>query len=761
MNKAYRFVGKTTPRRDGVDIVTGGAQFVNDLHIPHMLYGKVLRSPHAHAKIKKIDKTKAMKLPGVKAVLTYKDIPDIKRGNPRHMAVLDCKLRYVGDAVALVAAQTLEAAEEALDYIDVEYEKLKPVFDVKDAMSPDAPQLYDQFSGNTIPTNVPIFGGKPLDHVLMGNVAKGFSEAEIIVEEEGSYSNIPSPMPLESNGVVASWDSPTEITVWVSCQNAYMDRLILCSSLGPGIDVHLNVGHCGGSFGGKSIMYWQQIMQTIFLARAAGRPVKMYHTKEEQLATSVLRLASHFRAKLGIKKDGTVTAVSGNWIINTGAYSAATQGQIAVGCGEIQLMLRCPNWDLKTTLVCSNRPASGVVRGFGGQELKASFAPILHLAMEKADIDPVVFYKKNWVKPGDGYFWRDSDWNICRTVDYTEAIDQGANRFGWKEKWKGWLKPTEIQGSKRFGVGVGVHGNADAGEDVSEAYVKLNPSGTAMVYSSVCEHGQGQPSSLCKMVAEILQIPLDRVSMIPCNPELSPFEFGSAGSRGTYAIGSAWIQAAEDARSKLLQYGAKALNVSPEVLETVDGKIYVRDDPKKSISWRGALGLERTCLGFGRFEPDYTMPNFMAIFVEVRVDVETGKVDLVRVVAATDVGQIIDPQGLANQLHGALGTAGIDSATFEETILDKTTGRIVGANMIDYKWRTFQELPLFENVILETPFATHRFRAIGVGEITPAPGPSAVLMAVSNAIGVRLRNYPATPSTVLKAIASTRGGQKK
>jgi CO/xanthine dehydrogenase Mo-binding subunit len=564
-------------------------------------------------------------------------------------------------------------------------------------------------------------------------------------------------MASEAAGIVARWDGPHKLTVWLSTQSANMDRLILCSSLGPSVDVEVKGGPCGGSFGNKSLMYWQLLMQTILLAEAAKRPVKMCLTKEEQLATSVLRLASHFQAKVGMKKDGTVTAVSGNWIINTGSYSCATQGQIAVGLGEIQLLLRCRNWNLKTKLVCSNRSPSGVVRGFGGQELKAALAPVLHLAMEKTGIDPLEFYKKNWVKPGDGYLWRDSDWNVCRSVDYRKAMEKGAKLFEWEKKWKGWLTPTAIEGSKRFGVGVGVHGNADAGEDVSEAYVRLDPAGRAMIYSSVCEHGTGQRTNLCKMVAEVLQLPMERINITPPEPALSPFEFGAAGSRGTYAIGSAFISAAEDAKSKLLQYGAKVLQSEPENLDTADGMIYAKNDPGKRISWRGALGIDHTCLGYGRFEPDYTMPNFMIIFVEAGVDVDTGKVSLVRIVAGTDVGQIIDPLALTNQLYGSLGTAGIDSATFEETVFDPVTGRILGANMLDYKWRTFEELPIFETAILETPFPSHRFQAIGVGEITTAPGPSAVLMAVSNAIGTRLRDYPITPNKVLSALGAISG----
>ena len=211
------------------------------------------------------------------------------------------------------------------------------------------------------------------------------------------------------------------------------------------------------------------------------------------------------------------------------------------------------------------------------------------------------------------------------------------------------------------------------------------------------------------------------------------------------------IAAAEDAKEKLFELTAPMLGVAPQALETVDGIISVKGDPGKKIPWK-AMGVDRTLTGYGRFEPDYTMANCMMTFVEVEVDTETGRVKLFRVVNTTDVGQIIDPLGLEGQLNGCLGSAGIDSALFEETILDRSTGHILNANMIDYKWRTFSQLPVIDNVTLETPFPSHRFRAIGVGEVATAPGPIAVLIAVSNAIGVWLHEYPVTPEKVLKAL---------
>jgi CO/xanthine dehydrogenase Mo-binding subunit len=755
----YRFIGKTTPRRDATALVTGGARFLNDIKLPGMLYGKVLRSPHAHALIKGIDKSAAEKLQGVKAVLTWEDVPDWKGGTPRYTRILDRKVRYVGDAVALVAATTEEIASEALALIEVDYEVLPAVLDMEDALNPGAPQLYEEFPGNVVTPGMPFFGPKCLKEVVMGDVEQGFREADVITEGTFSYDNFPNPMPPEPPGAIALWEEPNKVTLWVSNQSPYMDKITLTHVMARKVDVRIIGGPCGGSYGSK-MMSWQVQTYAVLLSRATGKSVKIIFSKQEHLAAFTLRPASRMKARVGMKRDGTVTAVAGDWIIDTGYYSMTTQSQVAVGCGEVQIPVRCANWNLKPVIACTNRSASGIVRGFGGQELKCALIPLLSLAMDKAGVDPLEFFKKNYVKPGEGYIWRDGLWYTYRGVDYTPAMDRGADVFGWKEKWKGWLQPTSTSGAKRVGVGVGVHGDADIGEDSSEAQVRLNPrDGTAILFSCLSEHGTGQTTNFLKMVAEVLQLPVERVSLSPSDTLVNPYEFGPAGSRGTFAIGTAIIEAAEDARKKLFELLAPQLDTSPEFMETVDGMVFRKANPDRKLPWK-AVSIDRTITGYGRFEHDNSLTNCMMSFVEVEVDIETGKVILLRVVNATDVGQIIDPQGLEGQLNGCLGSAGIDTAIFEETILDRRSGHMLNANMIDYKWRTFAELPVIENVVLETPFPSHRFHAIGAGEIATSPGPSAVLMAVSNAVGRWLHHYPLTPDRVLAALGKTGDARK-
>lgn len=750
MGETFRHIGKKKARVDALDIVTGKAKFLKDLKFPEMLHGAVLRSPHPHALIKEIDRTEAENFPGVRAILTWKDVPDWRGGTPRYTRILDEKVRYVGDAVALIAAEEEEIAREAAKRIRVQYEILPAVFDMDEAQKPDAPQLYEQFPGNVVTPGMPFFGPKSLREVVMGDVAKGFQEAEVISEGTFGYENIPNPIPPEPPGVIALWEEPNHLTLWVSNQASYMDKITLFHVTNRGVNVRTIGGPCGGSFGSK-FMSWQIQCYAALLSRATGKPVKLVLTKEEHLATFTLRPASRIYAKVGMKKDGTLTAIQGDWWIDTGYYSMTTQAQVAVGCGELQIMAQCPNWDLRTKIICTNRNASGIVRGFGGQELKCAFIPLLSLCMEKAEIDPLEFLKKNFVRPGGGYFWRDGVWYDYRGIDYRKAMDAGAERFGWKEKWKGWLKPTSVDGLKRRGVGVGIHGNADIGEDASEAYVRLYPDATATIHSCVTEHGTGQITNYIRMVAEVLKIPMEWVSMTPADSMTTPYEFGPAGSRGTYAIGSAVIAAAEDAKKRLIELFAKKMRLQPQDLDTEDGYVFVKTRPEEKLSWK-AMSVDRTITGYGRFEPDYSLTNCMISFVEVEVDTETGKLTLLRVVNATDVGRIIDPPGLENQLNGCLGSGGIDSAVFEEMVLDRKRGYLLNINLIDYKWRTFLELPEIKNVVLETPMPTHRFQAVGVGEIATSPGPSAVLMAVSNAIGRWVHHYPLTPERILTAL---------
>ncbi len=307
MGEQYRYIGKPMKRRDAEDIVTGAALYLDDVKFQHVLHGKVLRSPYAHALIKKIDKSKAEELPGVKAVLTWEDIPDWRGGTPRKVRVLDKKVRYVGDAVALVAATTEEIAEEALELIEVEYKVLPAVLDIDSALKAGAPLIYDEFPGNIVPGGTIIYGPKCLKGVKSGDVDKGFAEADVIAEGTFGYENIPNALPPESVGAVAMWEEPNRATVWGTSQAPYMDKVTLFHVFNRQVEIRSIGNHVGGSFGTK-IMCWQVQAYAVLLSRATGKPVKVMFTKEEHMAAFTLRVGSRIHARVGMKKDGTLTA---------------------------------------------------------------------------------------------------------------------------------------------------------------------------------------------------------------------------------------------------------------------------------------------------------------------------------------------------------------------------------------------------------------------------------------------------------------------
>ena len=310
----YRYIGKATRRRDALDVVTGATRYLNDIPFADLLHARVLRSPHPHAVIRRIDTGRAQALPGVKAVLTWEDVPDWRGGTPRVVRILDRKVRCVGDAVALVAAATEAIAREALGLIDVEYEILPAVFDPEEALQPGAPHLYDELPGNILTPGTPTFGPDCLTQVVMGDVEEGFREADAIAEGTFGYENIPNPIPPEPPGAVALWEEPDRVTLWVSNQASYLDKVILFHLFGRKVEVRTHGTACGGSFGTK-LMSWQVQAWAALLSRATGRPVKLVLTKEEHIATFVLRPGSRIQARVGMKRDGTVTAVAGTWLV--------------------------------------------------------------------------------------------------------------------------------------------------------------------------------------------------------------------------------------------------------------------------------------------------------------------------------------------------------------------------------------------------------------------------------------------------------------
>ena len=659
----------------------------------------------------------------------------------------------MGDAVAIIAAETEQIAEAARDLIEVEYEELPAVFTTVDAVKTDAPLVQDAFPSNILPA-VPFIGEDMLMHLKRGDAEKAFEECDFVIEDEGKYDSLGCPMAMEAPGVIMQYDEKRgRMLSWPTSQVAisYASSGLSRMNMMPMDVTTFNVG---GGFGNKASMQCISMYASI-LTMATKRPVKMNLTKTEQLLVHDQRIGMYMKTKLGIK-DGLVHAVKGTCYLDCGALNDCGQWQMGVGLGECQVAFaKCENWDIDGYLVMTNHVQTGAVRGFGGQEIKAVLMPAAMKAAALAGIDPVKFCSDNFAVSGDGWLWRDQKWYQCREQDYRHVMATTAEKFEWADKWKGWHKPTWVSedGKKARGVGVSVHGNADIGEDNSEAYVRLVPStGFVYLHAGIAETGAGQRSNIRKYVAEVMNMPLEKVILAPLTTEANPYDAGPIGSRCTLTLGTAVTRAAEDARHKLLVAAAERLHSTVEELDTVDCFVFYKHRPQELHHWVEFFPFGITVTGIGRYHADYAKSNFNIYFSEVEVDLETGEAKLLKAMVGSDVGQIIDPATLEMQVHGGFGAAAADTGLLEENVLDHSTGHILTGNMIDYKWRTFDDFPEIEANIEESLPEISRFKATGFGEISGAPGPASMMMAISNAIGTEYCEYPASREGILKAL---------
>lgn len=758
----YKYVGKVNvPRKDANEIVTGKCTFLDDFTLPQMLVGRMLRSPHAHARIKTINVEKAKAVNGVAAVLTYKDVnQNWKMGWPPTKPIMGETVMYVGDPVAMIAAETAEIANEAMELIEIEYEVLPAVIDGVEAMKDGAPQLYpDLFRNNIITPGYPPFQKDgPFWHLIKGDVDKGFEDCAFIAEDTVEFAKMPAPAAPEAPGAIVRWEGGNDYTVWCDTQSGYICK-ILNSSVIPDCNLDVHTFNVGGSYGNKQSQV-MQVMSAALLALKTKRPVKVFQTKQEQMCCFETRLGSQVHAKIGMDKEGIVRSVKAEWTVDAGCLSNATQGQIGVGIGEAQLvMCKCPNWDLDTFLVATNKQPAGIVRGYGGQELNSCLSLLMGRTMREGSFDPVEVYKKNYVSEGDYYTWRDGRRWQAHSVNYVKAIEEAAEKFHWTDKWRGWGVPTwsSEDGKRVRGVGVGIIGNADIGEDNTEAYVRVVPDlfgdkSHIVLQTNITESGMGQRSNIVKMVAEIMNVPYDMIELTPPETKINPCGFGLCGSRGTITYGHAVSSAAENARQQLFELAKPYLEVATDSMYLTEYGVSTIARPGKFVPWKKLIPADLTLTGYGQHLENFSTPNMFIIFIEVEVNKETGKVTLLNCLGGTDCGQAIDPSMLEMQVQSGIGSASLDTAIFEEHIIDPVLLRTMTYDMIEYKWRPFNEFPEYETCILESQFDTFQFKATGVGEIAGAAAASATMQAISNALGVQVSQYPATPDVILKAL---------
>lgn len=746
----YSVIGKRLPSIDAVAKTTGEAKYTGDLVLPRMLHGKILRSPYPHARVLTIDTSRAERLPGVRAVITGKDTLGIKYGDiiPDEYALAVDKVRYIGDAVAAVAAIDEDTAAEALDLIRVEYQELPAIFDPEEAMKPGAPSIHDD-----VPNNV---SAKPGYH--FGNVEAGFRESDY-VREDTFRTQAQSHCALEPLAALASHDSTGKVTLWASTQNPYPVSKDLAKVLGiPLGNVRVIKPSMGGGFGGKRDTF-DLFFCTALLSRKTGRPVRIAYTREEQFIAGRHRHPFVLKLKVGVRRDGTLIAKEWTAIADGGAYNSvgpAVVGSAGTGTGTLY---RVANAKYTGYHVYTNKPVCGAFRGFGLLQTRFADEVQMDLVAKELGMDPAQLRLKNAIRSGDPNPMR---WKIT-SCGLSECIQKAAEAAEWEQRW-GKLPKEE-------GVGMAcnnyVCGSSLYGPDSSAALVKLHEDGTVTLFTGVADIGQGSDTTLAQIAAEELGLSLEDIRMCTSDTETTPTDLGSYASRVTVVGGNAVRIAAGDAKRQVLELAAQMLEARVEDLVSSGRRIHVQGSPEKGIAFsemiRHALVKQGVhILGRGSYaapseqrdpvtRQGNTSPaySFGAQVVRVEVDRDTGQIAVHQDVAAYDCGLAINPMGLEGQIEGSV-VCGLGMTLMEDRVTER--GQVLNPSFEGYKVPTALEAPLIDCIFVETIDPEGPFGAKGLSEGAQVPVAPAIANALFDATGVRLTKLPLTPESVLEGL---------
>ena len=754
--ESYSVIGKRSPLVDVSAKATGEAKYTDDLALPGMLCGKLLRSPFPHAKILNIDVSKAKRLVGVKGVTTGLDTPRRKYGllmkesfMDRYPLAID-KVRFVGEEVAAAAAVDEDTALEALDLIRVEYEELPAVFDPEEAMKPGAPSVHEGKS-NAVKSLSIEYGDTEI-----------FRSAEYVREDRFATQAI-AHCPLEPHGALASVDTSGKVILWSSTQSPF----ILCRDLAqtlniPRTKIRVIKPFVGGGFGGKMEMLPLDFC-SVLLSMKTGKPVKIVHTREEEFIGTQQRHPIIVRLKTGVKRDGTLVAKECYLIADTGAY--LTHGSWVVYLAYVFLtsLYRIPNLSYRGYCVYTNNPVRGAMRGHGNPQIRFADDSQLDLIAKDLGIDPVEIRLKNAIRAGDVTPNR-LRFNSC---GLTEAIRRCAQVSNWKAE-RGNLRKNK----EGIGIACGNHvsgGKTSEPYDSSSVFVKVEEGGKVIVLSGVSDIGQGLNSVLCQIVAEELGIPLEDVSIVAGDSEITPPDLGSYGSRGTFVAGNACRLAARDAKDQLVKTVAEKLETAAGDLEFKNGRISVKGSPERWMSLHEAvIASQGSVLGKGIYDSNTEVPDrkgrgnispaysFGAQVAKVKVDIDTGKIDVLQVIGAHDVGRALNPMSVEGQIEGSI-VMGQGQALYEEILIRK--GVTLNPSFLEYKVPTSLEAPEIDPLIVETFDPEGPYGAKGMGESTMVPTIPAIANAIDHAIGVRVKELPITPIKIIEMIAE-KGSRK-
>ncbi|GIX06447.1 MAG: oxidoreductase [Candidatus Poribacteria bacterium] len=750
--KQFRVIGTRPIRHDGTDKVTGYARYGADIHLSGMLYGKVLRSPHAHAVIKRIDTSKAEALPGVMAVITGRDLPEVADRleelgeqvtnirDESHNVLATGKVLYHGHAVAAVAAVSPHVAEEALKLIEVEYEVLEPVLDVLEAMKPDAPLLNPNLRTRGIGEE----DGKPSNIAQHfqnkhGDVEKGFAEADYVVEREFRTTMVHQGY-IEPQNATAYVRPDGSVTIWCSTQGAFAVRsqvAQLCKI--PVSKIKVVPMEIGGGFGGKTVVYLEPL--AVLLSKKTGRPVKMWMNRAEVLQATGPTSGSVIRVKMGCKKDGTLTAAQATLIYEAGAFPGSPVG---AGAGVIFAPYRLPNVQIDGYDVLVNKPKTGAYRAPGGTNAAFAAESVVDELARLCGMDPLEFRLKNGVKEGD----RRADGPRLPRVGYLETVRAAMESDHYKTPLEPSPDPTKRRGR---GVASGFWFN---GGGPSSVLVKVNEDGTVDLIEGSTDIG-GTRASCAMIVAEVLGLPAEDVHPHVVDTDSIGYTSVTGGSSVTHKTGWASYLAAQEVREEVIRRAALLWSVEPaEVEYHDDGTLTCKSDPSKKTTFKEiAAQMNRTggpIEGKGTINAGGAGPGFGTHIVDVEVDIETGKVDILRYTAVQDVGRAIHPAYVEGQIEGGVAQ-GAGWALTEEYYYDEK-GHLLNSSLLDYRMPTALDLPLIETILVEVPNPNHPLGVRGVGETPIVPPAGAIANAIYDAVGIRLTRLPMKPSYVLEEL---------
>ncbi len=748
----FNVIGQRVIRPDGVDKVTGRAVYASDVKVPGLLYGKMLRSPHAHANIKSIDTSAAEKLPGVYAVVTGKDFPPaadkteaagestVNYSNLSQNLMAQKKVLYHGHAVAAVAAKDIHIAEEAAALIKVEYELLPVVLDVREAMKEGAPILLSHLRTTELsgekgdqPTNV----SEHMQHA-QGDLAKGFAEASVIVEREFMTNTVHQGY-IEPQGGTALWSSDGQITVWTSTQSAWDERREVAEVVGVSIaQVRVVPVEIGGGFGGKLNAYLEPICA--MLSRKAGhRPVKMWMGRDEVLKCTGPTSASYIKVKMGADQNGKITAAQAWMAYEAGAFPGSPVG---AGAGVIFSPYKLENVQIDGYDVLVNKPKAQAYRAPGGTNAAFASETVIDELAEKLGMDPLKFRYINGAEEGT----RRPDGPKFGKIGYLETLQAAMKHAHYNSPL-----PTPTHSAAKVGRGVasGFWFNWDG---KSSASGSVNPDGTINYTQGSTDIG-GLRASLAMQLAETLGISYTDVKPIMGDTHTVGYNDATGGSRSTYGSGWAAYELGQKIKQAMVQRAAVLWEANPDDIE-VNGDTYSTKDHQRKISFKElSAKLDETggpMMISVSMDTKGAIPTLATHIVDVEVDTDTGKVQILRYTATQDVGRAIHPSYVEGQIQGG-AAQGIGWAMSEEYVYDKD-GHMLNASLLDYREPTALDLPMIEAVLIEVPNPNHPYGVKGVGEVPIVPPAAALANAIHNATGTRMTVLPMKPSNVMKAM---------